>query len=357
MATTGRLGDIAALNDQLGPLGGRQRGQPIQADQWNALVDVLRGILEIDRAQETGVAQSLADSFARADHEHLGQVSLAWLDSDLQARLGDGAGSVSIRAALADVTARLADTARQVVALTSAVERIQQQADETAVDELTRSSTLRSFEGRFTGLEDLRGLVTGLSASVAGLQPAVQTVLDLRSQLTTAAGQPIDVRGLAAQLDSLTSTVTDATTGVDGRSLRLRDIEIQLREVQDVAGVGGGGGLEGRLATLSAELQGKIDNRQDERFTAQQQSLDERLTALTAALDERFARAADEITQKVVDQAGDRVVEVAVEKVRPQLIDLVAAGVSGQIADTRAQLKEFQTVLRDQDVRLKKLER
>src|SRR5439155_19491497 len=114
------------------------------------------------------------------DHQHLGEVTLAWLDPDLQARITDAGGSLSTRAALTDVTARLGDATRQLAAVSDAVERIQQRADDTAVDELSRSARLRSFEDRFTGVEDLRGLVTGLSATVQQLQPAVQTLLELR---------------------------------------------------------------------------------------------------------------------------------------------------------------------------------
>src|SRR5262245_3930466 len=146
MATTGRLDTIAALTDQLVPLGDRQRGMPIEAEQWNTLVTVLRGILEIDRAQETGVAQSLADTFARADHQHLGEVTLSWLDPDMQGRVtdGSGGGSLSVRAALTEVSARVGDMTQQLATLSDGVERIQKRSDDTAVDELGRSARLRS---------------------------------------------------------------------------------------------------------------------------------------------------------------------------------------------------------------------
>lgn len=423
MATTGRLDTIAALTDRLVPLGDRQRGMTIQAEQWNTLVTVLRGILEIDRAQETGVAQSLADSFAKADHQHLGEVTLSWLDPDMQGRVtddGSGGGSLSVRAALADVTARLGDTARQLAALSDGVERIQRRADDTSVGELARSAKLRSFEERFTGVEDLRGLVTTLSANMAGLQRSVQAVLDLRAQLTDAAGAPIDVRALAQRADTLSAAVDNATLGVDGRPLRLRDVEVTLQEVQDALGIGAGGGLEGRISALGADLQSKLDTRMDDRLAAQQQVIDQRLTdgftqlssradenmrqavgaaadalrtelsdslsarisevsqrldsgladlsqqtdakiaaqarqsgqqldALSASVDDRLTRVADAITQRVVDEAGDRVVSIVLDKVRPQLNDLAASTVANQLGDIRTQLKNL-------DARARRLE-
>jgi len=422
VATTGRLDTIAALTDQLAPLGDRQRGMPIEAEQWNTLVTVLRGILEIDRAQETGLAQSLADTFAKAGHQHLGEVTLSWLDPDMQGRVtdGSGSGSLSVRASLTDVTARLGDTTRQLASLSDGVERIQKRADDTAVDELGRSAKLRSFEDRFTGVEDLRGLVTTLSAEVAGLQPSVQTVLDLRVQLTDANGAPIDVRALVARVDTLAAAVADRTLGVDGRPLRLRDVEVALQEVRDALGIGAGGGLEGRISALGAELAGKLDTRMDDRLTAQQEVLDQRLAdgftqlsttvdgqvqqavgaaadalrtelsaslgaqvsdlsqrvdadladlsqqtdakigaqaqqfgqqlnALSASVDDRLATFADVITQRVVDQAGDRITATVLDKIQPQLADLVARAVADQLGEIRARLEDL-------DARVSRLE-
>ena len=42
---------IDGLNDRLTPLAGKQRGMRIEAEEWNTLIDVLRGLLAIDRAQ------------------------------------------------------------------------------------------------------------------------------------------------------------------------------------------------------------------------------------------------------------------------------------------------------------------
>ena len=203
--------------DLLSALAGRQRGEPIQAEQWNTLVDVLRGVLEIDRAQETGLAASLADAYAPIDHQHLGQVSLAWLDTDLQDRMvTGGAGSVSVRDKLTDLAARIGDLSGTVSTLSTQLEGVQKRADDSSIDELARSSKLRAFETRFNGVEDLRGLVTSVSAQVQDLSPHVDQVLELRSELTDAAGAPIDVRSLAARLDGLGEALSAATGGVDG---------------------------------------------------------------------------------------------------------------------------------------------
>ena len=58
MATVEQLERIAKLSEALAPLAGKQRGMRIEADDWNALVAAVKGILEVDRAHRSldGVA-------------------------------------------------------------------------------------------------------------------------------------------------------------------------------------------------------------------------------------------------------------------------------------------------------------
>ena len=349
MAGTGRLDRIAALTDLLAGVGGRQRGEPIEAEQWNTIVDVIQGVLEIDRAQENGLAQQLIDSFSPLQHEHLGQVSFAWLDADLQNRLvaGGGTGPVTVRGAITDVKARVGDLSGVVSTLSTQLETIQKRNDDTAVDELTRASKLRSLETRFTGVEDLRAVVTTVSAQVQDLSPQVQTVLELRSELSDDAGVPINVRAVAAQVGKLDAGLAEATSGVDGTPLRLRDLQVAVQELQDVAGTGTGG-LDQRLATLGAQLQGTLDTRLDERLNQQQQDVaatidqrfadlegrfEQRFGDLQRAFEERIAGLADEVTQKVFDQVGDKITENVLAKVTDQVGSVVDERLKERLAE------------------------
>lgn len=357
MASTSRLDDIAVASDQLSTLGDRQRGEAIEAAAWNALVDVLKKVLEIDRGQETSVAQSLIDSFASLTHEHLGAVTLSWLDPDVQVRISGDGGSISLRSALADVTARVADVVDQVAALSQRVENAQRRNDDSSVDELARSAKLRQFEDRFTGVEGMRGLVTSLSADILGIQPQLQTVLDLRTSLTTDTGAPLDVRALGRHVDAIDAAQKDAVLGVDGTPLRLRDVQVTLSEIKDVLGIGAGGGLDARLATLAAQLQGQLDTRLDDRIgtlrqevdaqlAAQAAAADDKLTALDRSVDARVDQAIDVITARVLDQATNKITEQVLAKVQGQLPDLVAGQVKGQLAEIQKALKTLDTRVR-----------
>jgi len=317
MATTLQLERIGALVDKLDPLDAKQRGMRIQADEWNALVDVLRGVLEIDRTQEDGVQTNLARAFAAIDHQHLGQVSLSWLDADLQARVGgaqDG-GSVSVRAALSEAAQTLAGLGTQVARLGDLVQRQQTALDRITVDSADRSRTLDQFDQRFAGVENLRTLVGTLSNDVRGVAGNIDTVLALRGQLTDPAGHPIDVAQLKANVTELEG-LRENLKGVDGSLLRLRDIEVKLNEVRDATGVGGAGGLDGRIATTVDGMRVQLVAGEEARDAALRQSMatdigvsETRLrNELNGNLDARSATFNQAITTEIAAaQARDRV--------------------------------------------------
>src|SRR3954449_9815727 len=101
-----QLQRIADLVDRAGAISKKQRGMRIEAEEWNSLVDILLGVLQIERLHEQSQQTQLEDRFAPRQHEHLGEVTLAWLDADLQSRVGGG-GGVSTRDVLADMNRQI----------------------------------------------------------------------------------------------------------------------------------------------------------------------------------------------------------------------------------------------------------
>ena len=53
--------------------------------------------------------------------------------------------------------------------------------------------------------------------------------------------------------------------GVDGSLMRLRDVELKLREVSDAVGLSGAGGLDGRIDGAVADAAHRLDARLVER--------------------------------------------------------------------------------------------
>src|SRR5258708_695480 len=108
MSATQQISKIAALVQQLGPLGGKSRGMRIEADEWNALVGVVGGTLEVEKLLEDSLQVELAGEFAPKLHHHTGEIGLDALDPELQAQIGGANGSgVSTRMLLADMQSKV----------------------------------------------------------------------------------------------------------------------------------------------------------------------------------------------------------------------------------------------------------
>ena len=259
-SSTTQLERISSLVDKLEPISPKQRGMRIEAEEWNTLVDVLLGVLQLDRLQEQRTESLLEQKFAAREHEHLGKVSLDWLDPALQSRLGGTDNSVATRRLLAEMEQKIKSLSDQVLKLTNALDKNQRIIDDAVLTNLDRGRKLLSFEERFKGIEDLRTTVTGLSSDVGSVRVNVDKVLELRSSLQDEAGNPINVAQVKRDLTDLQS-IRENLKGADGNLLRLRDLETKIGEVADVVGTGGPGGLEGRFASFSASLQDALANR------------------------------------------------------------------------------------------------
>lgn len=260
MAATTQLERISGLVEKLEPISNKQRGMRIEAEQWNTLVDVVLGVLQLDRLQEQRTESLLDQRFAPRDHEHLGQVSLSWLDADLQSKFAGGTNSISTRQLLSEMDQKIKSLSDQVAKLSAALEANQRVIDDTLVRNADRTMKLLSFEDRFKGIEDLRTTVTTLSNDVGSVRVNVDKVLDLRKSLQDEAGNPIDVAQVKRDLTDL-QAIRENLKGADGKPLRLRDLELRIGEVADVVGTGGPGGLEGRFANFSASLQDTLAGR------------------------------------------------------------------------------------------------
>lgn len=262
MAPANQLERIGSLSDKLAPLSGKRRGMPIQAEDWNTLVEVLAGILEVDRLQETAGVQALESHFALADHEHVGEVAGDWLTADLRAGFNGGLG-IEARRTLAEMDARIQALSADVARLTELVQSQQKLLDQSQVANFDRDKLVRGFEGRLGTVDNLRTLVSGVSSQVDALGKNVDVVLDLRKALTDPQGNPIDVRRMGADLADL-QKLRESLKGVDGDLLRLRDFELKIRDLEDAIGTGGGRGLDDRINVAVGAAEIRLAARQDE---------------------------------------------------------------------------------------------
>ncbi len=287
MASTQQLEKIGELTDRLSSLGEKRRGNPIEADDWNELVDVMRGVLEIDRSQEDASALRLAQEFAQVGHSHLGQVNQDWLEPQLRQALVSESAGIQAKVALADMQRRIEGLSTEVARLTKLVEQQQKTVDDVAVADVDRSIALREVAQRLTIVDGLSATVTGVAAEFDAVRTNVDEVLQVRDSLRDDFGQTIDVLELRNELQDL-RTIRDDLVGVDGRPLRMRDIELRLNDLSDAVG-GSRGGSPPPLRLLSSEIEATINERTDGELISLKSQLEAAGEEQTAALQAQFA--------------------------------------------------------------------
>lgn len=331
MPATNQLRKISTLLEQISPLGHKARGMPINPEDWNTLVQVLTGMLEIDHAQEETAQSSLDQHFAPLQHEHVGQVTSSWLDPGVQASFAESGAGVSTRLELSDMDKKLSGLATQVARLTTLTEDIQRQLDTFSVNDVDRGKTLRAFDTRLAGVENLRTTLGGITTQFDGLKASVVSVLELRRSLTDAQGKAIDLSKIQESVTDLQG-LRENLKGSDGKLVRVVDLQLRLKELSDAGGIGGPGGLEGRLSLLSNEVEGRLNGR----IEAKTKDLRETLTAESK---DNILKTRAELTATInksgiaLDQSLNGKIEAAEQRLNTQ----TAERVSGSITAVRAE--------------------
>jgi hypothetical protein len=273
MASTDQLKKVAELTDRLTGLGDKRRGNTIEATDWNGLVGVLQGVLEIDRVQEDSTSTRLEEQFAAKTHQHIGEVSKEWLDPELRQAVLASGSTVAGQVAQAEMRTRLDGLVIDVSRLTTRVEEQQKTVDRFAVNDVDRGGQVRRLEGRVVAVDGLRAVVDQVSSEFGTLRTNVQQVVELRNSLLDATGAPINVSALKNEVQDL-GRLRENLSGVDGRPVRMRDVELRLNDLADSVGTGGGRGLDTRFAEFEAALDGRFTQRTDERMNTFRTELD-----------------------------------------------------------------------------------
>lgn len=337
-----QLSKIGALTEKLAGLGAKTRGMSIEADDWNALVAVLQGILEVDRQQEDQRQAQLAQNFAPLEHEHLGDVTSAWLDADLQAKVGTSSAGTNVLLRLSQIEAQLASINHGMARLSALTDAQQGALDRFAVNDLNRAKSVRDFDARIGTLDGIQTMVGAVTTDLSSIKGNLRTVLELRQTLTGPDGAPLDVAGLQQQVKDL-AVLRDNLKGVDGTVLRLSDLELRVRDVENVSGVGTAGGLDARIAVAAAGVETRLRRDADTRFATLHDQLraesTERATALKqdveATLDTRLADAGRTNRAMLDETAGQLRAEA-----NAQTATAIAAAQREQADATRALVAE-----------------
>lgn len=249
----------AKLSESLLPLRGKRRGDPINADDWNTVVRACLSILEMVQNEQESARARLEASYARREHEHLGEVALSWLDPELQQRLGTSVDAEG-RALVSTLEKKVDELTAQVKSLQDANAALESRLDRIAASDVDRNLTVRNLGKRLEAFGDFDVRLAKLNTDVAKLSPKLDDVFKLRENLTDEQGTPIKLIDLRSDIRSL-QRLGDQLTGIDGKPIKITDIQQQIRDLRDVAGLGQG--LEPKFAEISAGIEKNINDKFD----------------------------------------------------------------------------------------------
>jgi hypothetical protein len=335
---------IGALLDQLSGLGAKRTGMPVDADDWNALVDTVRGVLEIAAAQDAAADATAEQRYAQADHAHLAEVTNEWLDAQLRAAVATGAAPSSIGSAVTTTRtdAQLLRLLDETGRLRLVLEDQQARLDRAVVGDLDRTKEVADLRVKVGAVNDLRGVVNGLEDRLRTTNADLATLNRLRDSLTDAAGVPIDIGALKTSVNEL-SRLRENLTDAQGNLVRMRDVLAKLdeRRVNEP-----GPDLDGRFDDLRSSLNDRLTNEMASAEGRLRASADERAAQLrsdvTAQLDSslsanrlevqrstdaRIAAAEQRLNASVTTQVRD-----ATANLRPDLTTLVRTTVRDELS-------------------------
>ena len=241
MATVNQLERLKALVDRLLPLADRARGEVIAADDWNTLVGAA---LETARAV---VGEGTDTSVP--PHEHLDQVTLAWLDPRLRAMIERGPlADPAATSRVSAVERSAALSLQQLDQLTAQVRDLRAATGRAETNDLDRKSALITLTRKLDGLTDPRdeiatlrnsldaigtnvAAVSSFAAGLANVSPAqllagLAKVDQLQERLTTPTGALLDVAEFERQLTDLRATLVtedELTAAIGGIHVDLSD--------------------------------------------------------------------------------------------------------------------------------------
>jgi hypothetical protein len=298
---------ITSLSKKLEPVGNRRTGMPIEAAQWNDLVETVSGLLSIALQQETGIRAILGAEFAPKEHDHLGAVSFDWLDADLRARVETL--PVRDRDLVSALTKRVDDLAASVKRLTGENDALRQTVNQFSVNDVDRAATLRAFEQRLLKFSEVEGRVTAIDKNLSDTRAVLETVLQFRNSL-----DGINLQKMKNDVEDL-KVATKVLNAPDGTRINVGVLQNRIKSLEDISGLGKG--LDDRINVAVGGVQTRLETRLDEgtkklrdEIVAQQD------TKIADSVKQRFLTAMTEQEPKT-----DAKVKEAEDRLRKQLSD------------------------------------
>ena len=336
MPTPQDLQRLRGLLNQLNAIGNAQRGELIRAEDWNTLV-----------AAVTDVAQAvLAEEAAETvpGHEHLDQVTSAWLSPQLRevferGPFADPAAQQRLLA-LEQNLKRLAD---RIDESRSNVEEFRKRLTDVTTRDLEREAAVTNVRRAVENVLDPRPDLLNIRNTLASVQREMGSVLQAASRLTVN-GEVVDLGGVvnrvgelegfrnrlrfangelldAATLERRLGEVTNRTVSQEqlDEAIRTRPTQVPpeiLSGIEDRLGTNLRNQVNESLGTFGTEIRGEVDTR---------------LSGVGDLVNSRLNDALPGVTQSITTNLN-----ASIETARRGAIDAAIAG-AGQALSTREQ--------------------
>jgi hypothetical protein len=226
MPTPQDLERLRGLLAQLTTIGDARRGELIRADDWNTLVaaveDIARAVLAVDPAS------------AVPAHEHLDQVTSAWLSPDLRSLLERGPlADPAVQKRLTEIEQTLRRTRETQDASDKKVEEFRGRLTDVAARDVERQAAVTSVRRAVESVADPRPDLQNMRASLGAIQRDMSTVLDAASRLSVG-GAVVDIGSMVTRVGEL-EQLRERLRSANGELLDAATIETRIAEIANRA--------------------------------------------------------------------------------------------------------------------------
>lgn len=354
MPTVQDLQRLRALLQILDSFGNVQRGELIRAENWNALVGAVADVARSVLAAEAEPVIPL--------HDHLDQVTQAWLAPRLRDLVDNGALSdPAAQSRLSSTELAVKRLGARLDASSKMVEEFKGRLTDVSTNDLERQAAVIRVSRALDNVIDPRPDLQAFRNTLASVQKDLSTVQEAASKLIVN-GQIIDVgqvAGLVSELEKFRDSFKSATGEIlDAAAIERRFAEISVRFVtpDDLTATIKShqfeiseeqlAGLEGRVATdLTNQLNARFSTFQTE-FTG---AVDRRLEGVGDLVGSRLNDALPAVTQNLtaalqpkIDAVQKAAVDSAVAAAQQSINtreNAIRADFNALLADVRASVQ------------------
>lgn len=260
----------------------KEPGAPLRAAEWNTLAEAIARLARLAAARERDEAEALDRTYARADHGHLGAVTIAWFDAPTRKLIEERAGATDAAARLTALERGMRALEARMTELLGQVDRLRDGLTVATDAQRVRDRAAERLNERLTGVLDLERRVSAVDQRFATLDTRMQQALAFADTLKDATGAPVNIAALDARVINLLRT-QERLKLADGEVVRMLDVERRIAALEDNTltdkTVDSKIGI--RLEAMAADPDSPLTRRTAEAVTA---TLDPRITVLEAGL-------------------------------------------------------------------------